>query len=329
MKISPFLNKLLPAKKTQDFVAINLGNHSLKGLVIKENKPSDYFLEPAGEIPEQLKKIWKDKKISTDRVKISVKSPSCLVRYFPFLKMDKKKMKEALIYELSKHIPFSPDEVYFDFAVLEESSAQEVLLLLAIAKKDFIDSTIGTFEKQNLKIAEINLDSVCLTNVFLKAYEEHDKINSSILDIGYSSSTLTILRKGIPFLTRDLIFSSKDILQVLSNIKNIPLSEAEKWLSSLSDSREFLELVQGSLTNLTAQIKSSFDYFEVNRGERVEKMFLAGGMAQINGFKEVFKEPLGIEATLLDNLQNLDINFEDGKFGLIRNNFTVACGLIT
>lgn len=323
----PF-DKLFLSKKTQDFVGINIGNQTLKGLIVKGNKAVDYFIEPHTDLAEQLKKIWKDKKISTDKVKVSLKNPSCLVRYFQFLKMDKKRMKEALLYELTKHIPFSPDDVYFDFSILEEIGASEVSLLLAIAKKDFINQILDVFEKQNLKLAEINLDSICLINLFLKTYEEHSTINSGILDIGYASSTLTILRKGIPCLTRDLIFSSKDIIQVLSNIKNSPPAEVESWLRSLKDSKEFLEMVQGSIVNVCSQIKSSFDYFEVNKGERVEKIYLTGGLAQLDGFGNALKESLSIETVILNNTQKLDTSSADGNFDLVKNSFTVTAGLI-
>ncbi|MFH1876519.1 MAG: pilus assembly protein PilM [Candidatus Omnitrophota bacterium] len=327
MKI-PSLCRQFLAKKTEDFVALNLGNYSLKGFVVRDNAVVDYFIEPRADLAVTLKKIWESKKITTDRVKVSVKDTSCLVRYFPFLKMDKKKMKEALLYELAKHIPFPPDDVYFDFAPLEDVGSSEVFLLLAIAKKDFINHLLDVFEKENRRLIEINLDSVCLINFFLKAYGEEARINSCLLDVGHHSSSLTIIRKGVPCLTRDLVFSTKDIFQVIANVKGITLIDAEKWLFSLTNAAEFLELAQGSIDNLCGQVKSSFDYFEVNRGERIERMYITGGLVQAVGIETPFKETLGVEAMCLGNFEKAGISFTDSAFVSVRNTFSAAAGLV-
>jgi type IV pilus assembly protein PilM len=313
--------------KAESFVAINLGNRYLKGLVVKDGKVSDFFLKPRKNISEDLKVIWQEKKISTNRVKISLKDHSSLVRYFAFPKLDKKKLKQTLFYELNKHIPFSPEEVYFDFSILEELSPNEVFLLLAVAKKEFVNSTIDIFEKEKKEIINISLDSICLINAFLSFYKEESKINAAIIDIGYNFSTLTIFKKGIPFMTRDLTFGAKDILGVLSNIKNIPASDIDTWIANSANHKEFLELSQSNIASLSREAKSSFDYFEVNKGERIEKLFLTGGLAQVKGISTIFSDYLDTEVGLLDNLQILT-SLTDKNFNDIRNNFSVASGLM-
>jgi len=313
--------------KTESFVAVNLGTRYLKGLVVKEGKVVDFFLTPQKNLSENLKIIWQEKKISTNKVRISLKDHSSLVRYFSFPKLDKKKLKQTLFYELNKHIPFSPEEVYFDFSVLEEISANEVFLLLAVAKKDLINNTIDIFEKEKKDIVDISLDSICLINAFLNFYKEEKKVNTAIIDIGYNFSTLTIFKKGIPFMTRDLTFGAKDILGVLSNMKNIPAGDIDTWIANSANHKEFLELSQSNIASLSREAKSSFDYFEVNKGERIEKLFLTGGLAQVSGIGEIFADYLDAKVGLLDNLQNLT-SISDSKFSAIKNNFAVASGLM-
>lgn len=322
--IPPF-NKLLNPDE-QNFVAINLGNYSIKGLMVKANKITDFFLKERQDLSAALREIWQEKKISTNRVKLSLKDPAMLVRYFSFPKLEKKKIKQTLFYELNKHIPFSPDEVYFDFSILEETSPTEVFIVLAVAKKDFINAILELFEKEKLKVLDITLDSLCLINLFLRT-EEQKETNSCILDIGSSFSALTILRKSTPFLTRDLAFSTKDIFNVLSNIKNIPFAETEKWVTLPQNHKEVLELAQDSIVTLCKEVKSSFDYFEVNKGERIERLYLTGGIAYLTGIGSVFKDYLDIEVSSLDKIQNLNISFSDKNFDSIRNSFSVALGL--
>ena len=195
MKLTPLFSKQnyqkllkLPKfslKSPETFTAINLGSRYLKGLIVKENKITDFFLKERQDLAGTLRQIWQEKKISTDRVRLSLKDPSTLVRYFSFPKLEKKKMRQTLFYELNKHIPFSPEDVYFDFSILEETHPSEAFLVLAVAKKDFINSILDIFEKEKLKVLDITLYSICLMNFFLQSILEN-KINSCILDVGNS-----------------------------------------------------------------------------------------------------------------------------------------------
>jgi type IV pilus assembly protein PilM len=314
-------------KETQDFVGINIGNYFVKGLIVHNGVITDSFLKEKKNLPETLKQVWQEKNISTNKVKLSLKDHSTLVRYFSFPKIDKNKIKQTLFFELNKHIPFSPEEVYFDFSILEENPT-ELFLLLAIAKKEIVNSTIDIFEKEKKEILEIGLDSIYLVNVFLNSYKEERKINVSILDIGYGFSTLTVLKKGTPFMTRDLTFGTKDILNILSHIKNIPLDAIDKWVSAPENHKEFLELSQDNITALCREVKSSFDYFEVNKGERIDKVFLTGGLSSIGGIDALFKEHFESEVLFLDNLSNLKTAISEDKFKILKNTFAVASGIV-
>lgn len=322
-----FLNQLT-RKEPESFVSINLGNYYIKGLLVIDGKITDYFIRKNQALTEVIKEVWRDKKIPTDKVKLSIKNTSSLVRYFSFAKMDKKKLKQALFYELNKHIPFSPEEVYFDFSILEELNAQEVFLLLAAAKKDFIDRTLDVFEGEKLKVLEISLDSICLANLFLNNYKQEKEKNVCILDIGYSFSTLTILKKGMPFLTRDLEFNTKSIFEVISHVKNLPLENVEAWFFSLEDRNVFLAAAKSSILNLCKEIKNSFDYFEMNKGERLEKMYLTGGLACVKELTVFFRENLEIETLSLDYLNSFNIPFSGGKDKLYEHSFSAAVGAI-
>lgn len=326
MKAIQLFNSLFK-KETQDFVGINLGNYYVKGLVVRAGNVTDYFIKEKKELPATIKQIWQEKNISTNKVKLSVKDHSTLVRYFNFPKIDRKKIKQTLFYELNKHIPFSPEEVYFDFAVLEENPS-DLSLLLAVAKKELINNIIDVFEKEKKEILDISLDSICLVNVFLNYYKEEKKINTSILDIGYGFSTLTVLRGGIPFMTRDLTFGTKDILSIISHVKNIPVQSIDGWVMTAGNHKEFLELAQDNIAALCREVKSSFDYFEVNKGERIEKVFLTGGLSSIGGIEMQFKEHLECEVLFLDNLLNLKNAFNQEKFDATKNTFSVSSGII-
>lgn len=79
-------------------------------------------------------------------------------------------------------------------------------------------------------------------------------------------------------------------------------------------------------------MKSSFDYFEVNKGETINKLYLSGGLASVGGIEDVFIEALCIEVGLLkpfpQGANNLSEVFSGKKFSDFENSFSVAFGLI-
>lgn len=313
-------------------VGLNIGNRYLKGLIFKDGNLSDYFVEPNEDLAKALKKIWSQKKISVKTVKVSVKDPNCLVRYFSFPKMEKKRLEQALFYELNKHIPFPPEEVYFDYYILKDASPSELSILLAVAKKSFIDNILEVFKNLGVEVSEINLDSICILNLFLDNCSDSKEINSCILDIGSSFSAMTIVHKGVPFITRDVKFSTKDIVEIAARNKGLKLDEVENKLVTSSDSEEFLEFVQSGISGLCKEMKSSFDYFEVNKGEHVDTVYLSGGLASVKNIEGVFAEALDIEVSLLPNipsfLKKLDTLTPDKRFNNFKNSFSAVFGLI-
>ncbi len=324
-KLKKFLNP-----ETPSFTAINIGSRYLKGLIIEAGEIAGYFTENSSDLSAAVNQVFAESK-APPAVKISLKNQACLVRYFSFPKMDRKKQQQALFYEMNKFIPFSPEEVYFDFFTLKEITPAEDFLLLAVAKKKFIDPILEVFDKAKLTISQISLDSICLLNLFSRNYPDSKNTNACILDLGYNFSIMSIVGKGFPFLTRDVKFSTKDILQVVSRLKNFPLDKAENWLFSLKDKSEFLELIKGSIAHLCQEMKSSFDYFEVNKGEQLDRVYLTGGLASVEGIENIFSELLETDTSILEVFPQESAGFAqnvfDQKFKHFKNSLSAAAGL--
>jgi len=318
--------------KEDDFVGVNIGSYYLKGLAIQKGEITDWFLNRNNGLTQTIKSIWAEKKFSNKKVKLSVKGSSCLVRCFPFPKMDKKKQRQALFYEMNKFIPFSPSDVYFDSFNLQDINPKEDLVLLAVAKKEFIDTILDSFSKNNISVTQITLDSICLLNLFLGGNKSGQEENAAILDLGYDYSTLSIAYKGVPFLIRDVKFSTKEIFQIISRVKDVSIEDANKWVNSLKDKREFFKLVFDTLAHFCQELKSSFDYFEVNKGEHIEKLYLSGGLVSVEGIEKIFSELLNIKTEVLNIIpsdkKNLLSNFLNKQQFFLKNDFTTVFGLV-
>lgn len=322
----------LNQEKSSAFTGINLGNNFVKGLVVDQGEITDYFIEPKKNISEIISSLKKKGKISGSTVRVSLKDPSCLVRYFPFPKADPKKLEQALYYQLNKLIPYSPDEVCFDYAILKEADPSNYYILLAAARKSLIQEILETFEKQGLTVSEISLDSIALMNLYLSKFPQDAKINSCILDIGHGFSTMNILEKGVPFLSREVKFSAKDIVDIASRVKNISGKETIDALKNLKETNELFSILEENISDWCKEIKNSFDFFELNKGASLDKLYLTGGLITIPQIAGIFSDNLGIDSEILipDNPGNLKFSqtFPKDEYENYRHNLAVSFGLI-
>lgn len=319
-------------KKAETFSAINLGEFSSKGLTVKQGKIVDYFIEEKKEITEIIDSLKKNRKIEAKNIRVSVKNPACLIRCFPFPKTNKKELKQALYYQLNKLIPYSPDQVYFDYTVLKEINASQVYILLAAAKKSYIDSILEAFKQKGLTISEITLDSISLINLYLDRYQDKDKVNSCILDIGHSFSTINILEKGITFISREAKFSAKDIIEIITRVKSISEKEAAAALSKINKKSELFTILEENIADWSKEIKNSFDFFELHKGNSLDKLYITGGLASIPDITDIFSANLGIDSEILIPDKSNNLKFSDQfyreKYKKYKHNLAVSFGLI-
>jgi type IV pilus assembly protein PilM len=309
MKITKLLDTIdkFLGTRGNEFVSLDLGGEYIKCLLTKDSKIEDIFIEKnKGQgIKSALDLLTKHGLLSKE-VRISLKGPDTLIRYIPFPKVDKSNLRESFTYELSKYIPFSPESVYFDIFTLDENySKDEFLILLAAVKREFIDSLLRGFEEKRAKIAQITLNSLALMNLLFTT--EKLESNLAIIDIGFSSTLLNLIRKDTPYLSRDIKLSGRNLLEKISKAKHLDKEEVEKILIDRGLEGEFSEIGEEVFFELSEEIKNSLDYFEMNVGEQIQNIYLTGGISAIKGIEKIMSTSLGLETKIWNFWNRLDV----------------------
>jgi len=310
-------------KEAEDVVSFDLGVNYLKGLYISGKKIKDVFIGKNNGKPHQQISEWlKSKNLLSKDVRLAVKGPETLIRYVSFPKVDKKNIKEIFSYEISKFIPFDKDDVYFDISILDDNySGKELFLLLAVVRKQHLDKLLKDFKDSGVKVSEVNLINVALINLFLDYRTRCDNSvieeNAALIDIGFNSTLLNLVKKGIPCLSREIKVSARDFVKQLSKVKNCTLQEAENIVTSFDQPREtieiqeIIEIIEEIALDLTGEIKNSLDYFEVNWGKRIQAIYLTGGLTGIKGIDSIMLNSLGIETRVWDPFVNFKLEFDE------------------
>ena len=157
-------------------VAIDWGSSALKIVSASRLKHTylinDYVSQKVDEnLSGALSKIWHTNKFPVTNIVLCLDGASTLVRIVDFPRMDKKVIRGSLGFELSRYIPFSQEEVYFDFSILDiPTTADHIKLLIVSVKKAFLEEKIGILEAANILPSKVTLSPISLANAFLKFF---------------------------------------------------------------------------------------------------------------------------------------------------------------
>lgn len=306
---------------------LDLGTRSMKLIAKKQAAITTAVAEETGTNKAvSVATLLKKNSLSGARVRLALKGQDTIIRYVPFPKMEKANLRQSFAFEAAKHLPFPVESVYFDLCVLEENySKTESLILLAAAKKDLVNPIVEEFAKERITVSEITLSGIALLNLFLATNSAAE--NYALIDIGNSAATLNIIKKDLPYLSREIKTGGKAIIKKLAALKNVEMSQAEFLYIKGDNAEELLEIGEDIFLGICEEIRSSFDYFEMNTGEQVQSICLTGGFALLNGVDKIISGALGVEVKPWKPWEKLGIKFPE-EVMLPKELFTTAIGLM-
>jgi len=309
-------------------VAIDWGSSALKIVCASKLKQSylinDFVSQKVEDnLTELLSKVWQNRKFPVVNIVLSLDGASTLVRVVDFPRMDKKVIMSSLGYELSRYIPFSQDEVYFDFSILDIPSGPEnIKMLIAAVKKSFVDDKLAVLEGAGIIPNKITLSPISLVNAFLK-FLPPEEVPVGILDMGFSYSMITIVYKNNIYLAREVKKGAKDILLRLSNILGV---KTDKFKDFIDNQKEIdSHLLSEVSSDLIEEVRLSLDYLETKENLSVKKLFSTGGLTSCAGLNEILSQALGIQILPFNILSFFSCaSSVKQDLGELEGNFSVA-----
>ncbi len=327
----------LPRVKEKFSIGLDIGTQSIKCVKLKINNAVELvgfdLEEGALDATDILKKIKHAQ--DADLVNISFCGASTVIRYVNFIRMNQAELRQALKFEAQKHIPFSLNEVNLDAEILKSDLPEnKMLVLLAAIKKESIQQRLKGLENAGLRPNIIDLDSLALVNSFNFNYPKVDVAeNKSIclLNIGASISNVNILDNGIPRLSRDIHCGGANFTKKLMDIFEIDFKAAEELKINPPQDKlnKVKAAVESVLTNLAAEIRTSFDYYESQNTSSVIKIFLSGGASKTGALAEMLSASLGIPVESWDAFGQIKISetIDVQKLNNFSGQFNIAVGL--
>jgi type IV pilus assembly protein PilM len=244
---------------------------------------------------------------------------------------------------LEDEIPYTIDEVYYDFAI-EDRSKKETLINVYAAQKDYIDAVIDMFNKLRYEVYQIGVPSNLVWNTIKYNYLEDDDLDDSDLfvsiDIGYNTTIITIFSSDKVFLYRTLSYGGAHFTRAIEKDYNLSELQAEhfkcqKGIEKVNDNENLLQIQQ----EIFNQIWRSIQYvISRNRMYILKGIYLSGGSANLKGFDMKLKRYLEIQninmsqsvnIRIVDPFKYIDLvdGIDESEFKHISSTFTNVIGL--
>ena len=136
--------------------------------------------------------------ISPASIFLGVPRDVAIFRYVELPLAVKENLRETLGYEMEKYLPFSAEEIYFDYQTIKEDKESGKLKLLLIAsKKEAIDPYLDLFTRTGVGISGVEVSSTAIANYFSGQRDSDLADTCAILYLKEGRLELNLLKGGV------------------------------------------------------------------------------------------------------------------------------------
>lgn len=252
----------------------------------------------SSDVKSTIEHILSSMPVNKREIALSIAGHGVVLRYVNLPIMNHEETASAMAFELEKHIPFSQEEVHFDFSILKKNkNTGKMLVLIAAAKKDIIAEKIKLCEELGYRLRFIDVNPLAIANYCSEIEGVKEGVCAAI-DVGSSVASLDILEDGLLVLSRDIFIGGNDFTKKIAEYLSKDFQEAEQIKMAALDSAVVLSL-ESVMSNLIAELKVSFDFYETQTNRLIDKILLTGGGAKLAGIVDALHQSLGQDVEVI------------------------------
>ncbi|MEN6387187.1 MAG: type IV pilus assembly protein PilM [Phycisphaerales bacterium] len=255
------------------------------------------------------------------------------VRNFNFPSLLPDEVEGAVQLEAKQVCPFNTDDGVIDYQITE-GSEKEIKGFLVVASNKILKEKARFIKESSLSNVLMDIDGLALMNCM--RYCRGDETGTfAILNIGYEYTSLAILGEdNLPFI-RDINFGGKEIIEHVTLETQFNYEVIQQVLRGGEDKEGVKDKINQSLESachkLISNITETLYYDAVHRkSEIVDKIYLCGGFALVDGFPDLLKGKLPTETVLWNPFDKIPCDSSLSCGGLLHKDgpaFAVAAGL--
>lgn len=262
---------------------------------------------------------------------IGVSGRDLIIKRVQIPEVPAKELRDAIQLEAEHHIPFSIDEVFLDYHVVDRHDGVMDLIVVAVKKSKVVEY-VSLVEEAGLTPVVVDVDGFALGNQFELARGQDDGEAVALIDIGASIMKTNVVKGQSSIFARDIPFGGNNYTSAIAEHLKLPFRQAEAAKLGQDGSGNWDAIVpalEAVSRDLSLEVQRTFDYFaSTAESDRIGKIILSGGCSQLPGLTEFLSSTWGIPVELARPFDGIDVDSGQAEVvGAAGPSLAVAVGL--
>jgi type IV pilus assembly protein PilM len=273
-------------------------------------------------------------------VAASLPEEKSFLRVVQLPRMEQEKVKNALRWELEANIPLTPEELAYDFEIIESDLSSNHFDIVVVAfSRTVVESYTRVLKGAGLQPATLELESQAITRSIVPNSGVHS--TTIIIDMGHTRTSFIIFSGGAIIFTTTMELGGKTLENAIGKALDVPPDEAVKIKKTVGiqrsarESKVFAALTP-QLNELVTKLHTVVEYYQGYTEHRhaasktIDTILLSGGDANLLGLDTYIANALKIPVVLSDPFVTVKNTLNPSIPPLARNRslaFAAAIGL--
>lgn len=305
-----------------DFFGLDFGHFSLKAVELKKSGQT-FDLVSFGSTPtppgvlgsenddqkntlvKAIKALMKEANVHTRKVVISIPESFVSSRLIQIPYVEDSQLDEAIHWQAKQYIPVALDEVNMSYRKIGDTYSADGVrqwnIFLVAVSKILIEYYIGILKRAGLEPLAIETQSAAIARSISKI---QDKTPSLIIDFGFDTSTLAIIKNMELIYSQSVPTGSNALTKAIAQDFSLEYSQAEEYKKSYGldeaqlDGRIYRSL-KPVVDAVVSEVTRAIDYFKISAAENMPtKVILVGEGSYLPGLVIYLTQMIGLEVQL-------------------------------
>lgn len=303
--------------------------------------------EPAELVREALETFLSRNELAGDTVAMSVGGQNGLMRFIKLPPVEAKKIPDIVKYEARQQIPFSLDDVVWDYQQLTGGSEEDGFALepevgLFAMKRDQVARALTPLEAAGIEVDLIQLaplavyNYVCfdrLEEMSTQTYDPAKPPSSTVVISLGTDTTDLVVTNGFRVWQRNIPIGGNHFTRALSKELKLTFVKAEhlkRNATQADDPKAVFQAMRPVFSDLLAEIQRSLGYFQsLDKAARIGEVIALGNAMKLPGLQRYLAQNLEQEVRPIEDFNRLTAGSAAGNSQFKENilSFGPAYGL--
>jgi type IV pilus assembly protein PilM len=245
-----------------------------------------------------IRRVLKHHAFRRARLAVALPTQSVVVRRLTLPPMERGELAEAITWEAEQHIPYPLAETHLQYEVLapHQATGAELDVLLVAAPRDRVAALLEVVREAGPRVRVIDVGGLALHNAYEAIARTRASDGVALLDIGASSTTVTVAAHGAPTLVRSIGFGGRACTETLRHTLGLPVESAErmKIAAAVDEDPAVVQVLRASAATLVTEVRTTLESARAAAGGRIERLAITGGGSLLGGLAEALTRGLGV-----------------------------------